>query len=365
MSAERQVFYQDAAPTARNIGDQWIDSDGVVRFCYGRAGIESVADLWASQTSFEIEGQALTSGQMWVGDSNDLAAPVAMSADGSLSDTGALTNLNMSKQVYNASGSDIITDKLVAVLGFDTSSGLPKIVLADADVAAHDDIWVTTATIANSASGTVKKRALSAADLNTDSASSAGDPVYLSTTAGGFVHTAPTGNDDRVHPVGWVVVKHATTGQIQWDVGPVRKIAANDYQALSIPAAAIVNGILDASKVATVADANVVGGIPVEYRVTATALTGDVDVTITYKTRVTDVYAIQVGGAGGAGDTITVKNGATAITDALDLNVADGTRVNATTYDDAQWEIAAAGTLRVTGASGVTAEVVIRGLRVA
>jgi hypothetical protein len=119
-----------------------------------------------------------------------------------------------------------------------------------------------------------------------------------------------------------------------------------------------------AGNVAVVADANVDGGLPILYRITAAALTGDVDVTLTYKSRVLDVWCVATA-AGGASDTITVKNGATAITNAMDLNVSDKVMVRASTIDDAAHEIAAAGTLRVTGASAATCEVYVLAIRVA
>lgn len=105
------------------------------------------------------------------------------------------------------------------------------------------------------------------------------------------------------------------------------------------------------------------GMIPVVIRVTANALTGDVDVIVEHKLRVVDVWYIGTA-AGGAGDTITVKNGATAITNALDVNVADKTIVRAGTIDDASYDIAAGGTLRVTGASAATGIVFVQGLLV-
>lgn len=119
-----------------------------------------------------------------------------------------------------------------------------------------------------------------------------------------------------------------------------------------------------AANVATVADVNVVGGLPILYRIAAAALTGDVDVTLTYKSRVIDVWCVATA-AGGASDTITVKNGATAITDAMDLNVSDKAVVRAGTIDDAAYEIAAAGTLRVSGASAATCDVYVLAIRVA
>lgn len=123
-------------------------------------------------------------------------------------------------------------------------------------------------------------------------------------------------------------------------------------------------GVLTGADAAVVANANVIGGIPVVHRILASALTGDVDVTLTHKTRIIDVVCIATA-AGGAGDTITVKNGSTAITNAIDLNVSDQVVVRAGTIDDAAHEIAAAGTLRISGASGVNAQVYVYGIRVA
>jgi hypothetical protein len=115
---------------------------------------------------------------------------------------------------------------------------------------------------------------------------------------------------------------------------------------------------------AVVANVNVIGGSLVLHRIDAAALTGDVDVVLTHKTRVIDVWCVA-SAAGGAGDTITVKNAGNAITDAIDLNVADKVVKRAGTIDDAFHEIAAGGTLRVSGASAVNAVVYVLGIRVA
>lgn len=121
--------------------------------------------------------------------------------------------------------------------------------------------------------------------------------------------------------------------------------------------------------VGNVANANVIGGVPVLHRIdVADAATGDVDVTLTHKTRVTDVWVVKTGGAGGAANLVQVKNAATAITDDMDINVADKAVVRAATIDDASHEIAAAGTLRITRtkAGGNAACIVyVLGIRVA
>lgn len=100
------------------------------------------------------------------------------------------------------------------------------------------------------------------------------------------------------------------------------------------------------------------GAVPILFRVQATNLTGNVDIVSTVKCHVVEVWAIA-SAAGGAGDTITVQKGASAITNALDLNVSDAVVVRAGTIDDGQYEIAVGDTLRVAGASAVNAEVFI------
>jgi hypothetical protein len=115
---------------------------------------------------------------------------------------------------------------------------------------------------------------------------------------------------------------------------------------------------------------NVVGYSPVVHRVTvADGATADVDTVLTYKTRILDVLVIKTVAAGGASDTITVKNAGNAISNAISINIADQTTARATTIDDANYEIAAGGTLRVTrtkvSGNNVACEVVIYGIRVA
>lgn len=250
-------------------------------------------------------------------------------------------NIAPCKRVINKTGSAIAKDKVVAVVNLDTTTTKPKIVLADADNILHDDLWVTLDDIADGAEGYVFKGGLSQDNLNTNSVTAAGDPVYLSTTAGGFTVTAPT---QRAIIVGWVTVKSATVGQIQWDVN------------------GITQGI-SGSSVSNVANVNTVGGVPVLFRITSAA-TGDIDVVMDHKVRVIDAWIVNTA-AGGAGDTITVKNGANAITDAMDANKADTTITRATQINDANHEIAAAGTLRITNASDAPTIVYVSAIRVA
>lgn len=134
-----------------------------------------------------------------------------------------------------------------------------------------------------------------------------------------------------------------------------------------------LGAVVTGAKVPTTADANVIGAVPLLHRVdVADGATGDIDTVLTHKTRVLDVWLVKTGGAGHASeDTITVKNGATAITDAIAVGAADKAIKRAGTIDDASWEIAAAGTLRITrtkgagGGNNVQCTVYVLGLRVA
>ena len=101
--------------------------------------------------------------------------------------------------------------------------------------------------------------------------------------------------------------------------------------------------------VGNVAGGNLIGGIPVVFfQYIPDGVTGDIDTVLTHKVLIYDVVVIKVEAAGAAGNTIQVKSGANAITNAIDTNIADAAVARVATIDDVYHEIAAAGTLRVT-----------------
>jgi hypothetical protein len=127
---------------------------------------------------------------------------------------------------------------------------------------------------------------------------------------------------------------------------------------------------LSGTQVAVNAAANVIGSVPVIHRIAVPAgTTGDVDVTLTHKTLVIDAWLYKTTAAGGGAGTITVKNAANAITDAMSININDQAIARATTINDANNEIAAGGTLRITrtrtASTDETCVVFVKGLRVA
>lgn len=109
---------------------------------------------------------------------------------------------------------------------------------------------------------------------------------------------------------------------------------------------------ISGAEVAVVPASNVDAGVVVMHRYTLTAgANADSNITLNNKFRVTGVKVV-LKGAGTAGSLVTVKNGATAITNAI--NVATGSDKDVfveSSIDDASHEVAAAGTLRVSKAS--------------
>jgi len=124
---------------------------------------------------------------------------------------------------------------------------------------------------------------------------------------------------------------------------------------------------IDGDCVKTTADSSTIGGLYVVHTVAlAAGAIGDTDIVLKHKTRILNVQTI-LKGAGVAGCVLTVKNAANAITDAIDISTGDKTKNWALTIDDAYWDIAAGGTLRLTTSVGATQPacyVIIQGMRV-
>jgi hypothetical protein len=180
-------------------------------------------------------------------------------------DNGAVTtvklaagavNASQSLSVANKSGSSIAAGKLVSVSGYDTGLGLAKIVLADQSNAGGLAVWVTTAAIANNASGTVYK-ATTITGVDTSLASAAGDPVYLG-VSGGFTMSAPTASDRQGQIVGAVITKNASTGSVLIDLNSAQDISIGSVQLLakSVNSVALGDSVLHTANV-TVTNAEI------------------------------------------------------------------------------------------------------------
>ena len=119
---------------------------------------------------------------------------------------------NVVELVRNESGSTINRGTPVAIVGFDSGSGRPLIAPADADNAARMPcIGLVAEQITNNANGAVISTGVS---IGFDTSSfTAGDTVFIGTTAGTLVTSAPTGESSQIQNIGKVTVS-ASNGRI-------------------------------------------------------------------------------------------------------------------------------------------------------
>lgn len=146
-------------------------------------------------------------------------------------------------------------------------------------------------------------------------------------------------------------------------------MAASFFNAATVDAkfatGAIGEDILTAAEItgriaAVIANANVIGGYPLIFRVDIADASADTDVIMTHKVRVISAMALATGIAAHATlDTWQVKNGATAITDAVAKTATVNAISRAATIAPAAHEIAAAGTLRITAVKNTNAAVTV------
>lgn len=165
---------------------------------------------------------------------------------------------------------------------------------------------------------------------------------------------------------GTIVLDNASTWSMGATTGTTGTLGRSG-QTLNLPGVVNATGVLSPP---TVADAAVQGGVPIVFRHTLTSgADGNQDIVVTPKVRVIDAWLVMKG-AGTAGSLVTVKNGSTAISNALDVSASlDKALVRFSAFDDAQQEISAGGTLRLskasTGGDFPGAEVYVLALHVA
>ncbi len=154
----------------------------------------------------------------------------------------------------NETGGTLTRGALVYASGIDAASGLTNVVKADANAAGREAQWIVlSASVLNGGVGVLGKRCRLTGQ-NTNAVTSAEDPIYLSETAGGWTVTAPTAADSIVQILGWVEVKHASTGVVELRIpeSPVQ-IGVNE-----LPGTA--NALLDFSSLVLGASQNVIRG---------------------------------------------------------------------------------------------------------
>ena len=116
----------------------------------------------------------------------------------------------------NKTGGTLTAGTLVYVSGQDTVAVLPTVSKASATFATALAQYVVIADVLNNATGRMGKH-YSLTNVNTNAAT-AGDAVYLDTTAGGYTMTTGPATGIAYQRVGRVAVKSATVGQIEFEL---------------------------------------------------------------------------------------------------------------------------------------------------
>ena len=117
-------------------------------------------------------------------------------------------------KVFNDSGGDFADKALVYVSGYDATNSVyevTKAISAATSAATYYATLICDGSVTNGAVGYCAA-ILDITAVDT-SAGSVGDPVYLSTTAGGWTLTLPVA-ENRIQVVGFIAVDSATVGRI-------------------------------------------------------------------------------------------------------------------------------------------------------
>ncbi len=183
---------------------------------------------------------------------------------------------------------------------------------------------------------------------DTSSVGSAGDPVYLHTTAGSWTATAPTAAAAATQRVGYARVKSSTVGELDIDLTSVPETfpatAIRDASLLGIKAA--VGTPLAAAGALTLANLALPTVLVLDV---PDAATGNFDFTgLPYKCRVLMAQYSKQGGAGNAGNNSKLVNQTAGadITDAIN-SATDTAVVTPGQLSDAGWTLDAGATIRV------------------
>jgi len=129
----------------------------------------------------------------------------------------------------------------------------------------------------------------------------------------------------------------------------------------------IADSVLDGSNVANTSPDNVIGAIPVLYRITVEDASANNDITSTHKFLVTDFWFVGGATPGVAEDTVQLLNGTNAISEAVAKTTDANCLVRATQLNQSTGMIAAGGTIRITSVknTNVAGTAYVMGIRVA
>lgn len=187
---------------------------------------------------------ALPEGQIFVGDGDDIAAPVTMSGDVTIASNGVTTISHVDPGVvktfiYNHTGSTLTSGTFVALrTNADYTQG---VIRADSITNVPATHVVAGIDIADGASGYVVNNIIFAS-LDTSAAPADGSPIYLDMN-GTFTYTEPTDSASIVQEVGYCAKKDEATGMIYYRPGPVKKIGTLSLQNSAVTSAKIASAV--------------------------------------------------------------------------------------------------------------------------
>lgn len=300
------------------------------------AGVFSLADSALSPAKL-----ALTDAHIIVGDASGEGADVAMSGDATIANTGAVTI-----------GAKKVTAAKTAI-----ADG--KIFIGGADGAAAEQTLSGDVTVSNAGVTAIGAKKCTASQI-----ALAEGKVFIG-AVGGAAAAQSLAGDVTVAVDGTTTVGAKKIGKAMM-VSEAADVAGNIFVSTGVTSAidevavsgdatlaangalTIADSVLDGSNVTNVANINVVGGIPVIFRIDVADSTGNTDVTSTHKIKVIDFWFQNTGAAAHATlDTIQLKNGTTAITGAIAKTATQYAIKRADIIDPAGQTISAGGTIRI------------------
>lgn len=149
----------------------------------------------------------------------------------------------------------------------------------------------------------------------------------------------------------WRMLEDLLNGHISSDNIDTEGVAGINIEDGTITQPKLVSASLDGTIAKVLANAAVIAGIGLVYRLDIADATGDTDVTLMHKFRVTRFDFLNTGIAAHATlDLVQLKNVGNAITDAVAKTATVNKLVTASTYDPSYVEIAAGTVMRVTAA---------------
>ncbi|TRZ79566.1 hypothetical protein D4R86_05730 [bacterium] len=356
----------------------------------------------------ELGDLELSSGEILVGSSDDAAAAVTPSGDVTISNTGVLTignakiedgmlDLPDGKIFIGATGGtgisaalsgDVTMTNAGVVTLAASAIGASKLDVADgtiivgdgdgegAEVTLSGDVTMTNAGVVTIGDAKIEDGMLDLPDgkifigATGDtgiSAALSGDVTMtnagVTTIGDGKVEDGMLDLPDGkifIGATGDTGISAALSGDVTMTNAGVTTVGAG-----KISEAMHVAASLSGTIAKVVASANTGGGIPVLFRRTIPNTAGDYDATMDYKILVTDFWIVSTGAAAHAtDDTVQLKNGATAISDALAKTATQYSVIRSATLNSPT--INAAGTLRLTVAkdTNCACEAYVLGIRV-